>query len=74
MSDRRHRHNGRSDRRWPPDTVMARAFLIALGRWLAAHHDDLDATIMLPTGTVTAEQLGQVLRALERARQAEASS
>ena len=52
-----------------PDTVMSRAFMRALADWTLVHHEDADATVMLPTGRVTAEQLIQVLRALEAARQ-----
>ena len=65
-------HRRRWHQHWAEhNTPMCRAFLVALGRWLAAHHDDRDAEITLPTGTVSAEELGRVLRALERARQAE---
>ena len=67
MSDRRRHHQ---HRHWGAgDTVMAHAFLLALGRWLARHHHDPSAVITLPTGCVSAEELAQVLLALERARQ-----
>ena len=64
MSDRRrrrHHHWGESD------TVMTSAFLIALGRWLARHHNDPNAVVTLPTGTAGAQEHGAVLRGLERA-------
>lgn len=62
-----HRRQYRERAAWP-DTVMSRAFLIALTKWAIAHHDDLTTTITLPIGRVTSEQLVQVLGALERAR------
>lgn len=52
-----------------PDTSMARAFLIALTKWAIAHHGDADAKIMLPVGIVGIDDLMNVLRALEKARQ-----
>ena len=48
---------------------MARAFLIALTKWAIAHHGDADAKIMLPVGIVGIDDLMNVLRALEKARQ-----
>ena len=65
----RRRLSGERTASWP-DTTMARAFLVALARWAIAHHDDGSATIMLPTGAATAEELMRVLRALETARRA----
>lgn len=62
-------HRGYRERATWPDTVMSAAFLAALARWTLVHHDDVEATVMLPTGRVTAEQLIQVLCALEAARQ-----
>jgi hypothetical protein len=49
---------------------MCAAFLRALATWVIAHHDDADARTMLPTGSVDAVELAQVLRALEIARRA----
>lgn len=64
-----HHHRRHGERATWPDTQMSRAFLMALTKWAITHHDDLDITITLPTGRVTGEQLVQVLRALEKARQ-----
>ncbi len=62
-------HHHRVDRHWTQyDSPMCRAFLDALVRWAAAHHDDETAHTVLPTGTVTAAELVSVLRALERAK------
>jgi hypothetical protein len=61
----RRRRNG-----WP-STTMADAFLVALGKWVLLHHEDDGAVVVLPTGYVTAAELVQVLRGLEKARQAE---
>ena len=47
---------------------MVCAFLDALVKWAAAHHDDETAHTVLPTGTVNAAELMTVLRALERTR------
>ena len=63
---RRHHHSARA--LWP-DTTMAHAFLISLTRWALTHHDDFDAKVVLPIGVVSAEELINVLRALERSRQ-----
>jgi hypothetical protein len=63
----RRRRDERTGSSWP-DTDMANAFLRALAHWALLHHDDGNATIMLPTGSATAEELMRVLRALETAR------
>jgi hypothetical protein len=47
---------------------MCRAFLVALARWVTAHHADPGAQIVLPTGVVNAGELALVLRGLEAAR------
>ena len=52
------------------DTSMCRAYLVALARWVIAHHDDADARVVLPVGIVGVEELTKVLRGLEVARQA----
>jgi NUMOD4 motif-containing protein len=53
-----------------PDTTMARAYLIALTKWALTHHENLKARVTLPIGVVGAEELLNVLRALEKARPA----
>jgi hypothetical protein len=70
MSGReRHQHRRRH---WAQqDSPLCTAFLVALGRWVSAHANDPTAQVVLPTGWVGAEELMTVLRALERARQAE---
>lgn len=66
-----HRRPPRPSRHWAAvDTPMCAAFLRALATWVIAHHDDADARTMLPTGSVDAVELAQVLRALEIARRA----
>ena len=57
-----------------PDGPIARAYLIALARWAAAHHTDDNATVMLPIGRVSAPELLKVLRALEAARRGRAAT
>jgi hypothetical protein len=47
---------------------MCRAFLVALARWVSAHHADPGAQITLPTGVVSAGELTLVLRGLKVAR------
>ena len=71
MSGRaRLRHRRQAPRQWPAiDTPMCAAFLRALAAWIVAHHDDRDATVILPTGRAGVEELARVLRGLERARQ-----
>jgi hypothetical protein len=51
-----------------PNTTMANAYLIALTKWALAHHENLEARVTLPVGVVGAEELLNVLRALEKAR------
>lgn len=64
-------HHRQPAERWSDhDTSMCRAYLAALGRWVMAHHDDVDAKVVLPVGIVGAEELMRVLHALEIARQA----
>jgi hypothetical protein len=62
----RRRHGERA--LWP-DTSMARAYLIALLKWAATNHEDVDARVVLPVGVVGADELLNVLHALEKARQ-----
>ena len=69
VSGQHSRNHCHFERRAWPDTQMSRAFLIALGRWLLAHHDDVEARITLPIGVVGGEELTNVLRALERAQE-----
>lgn len=64
-----HRRRRHSERALWPDTTMASAFLIALTKWAIAHHNDADAKITLSVGVVGAEELMNVLHALEKARQ-----
>jgi hypothetical protein len=47
---------------------MACAYLIALTEWARTHHENLEARVTLPIGVVGAEELLNVLHALERAR------
>jgi hypothetical protein len=63
-----HHHRYREGASWP-DTSMARAYLIGLTKWALTHHDDIDAKVTLPVGVGGAEELLNVLRALEKARQ-----
>lgn len=63
-----HSHRRPSKRALWPDTMMARAFLIALTKWAITHHDNIDAKITLPVGIVGAGEVLKVLRALEKAR------
>jgi hypothetical protein len=51
-----------------PDTALSRAFLAALTKWAVVHQNNPDARITLPIGTVSAQELAKVMRALERAR------
>jgi hypothetical protein len=62
-------HHQNGERAFWPDTVMARAYLIALLKWAVTHHEDVDARVTLPVGVVNANELLNVLRALEKARQ-----
>jgi hypothetical protein len=64
----RNRHQYRERALWP-DTSMARAYLVALLKWAAANHEDASARVVLPVGVVNANELLNVLRALDRARQ-----
>jgi hypothetical protein len=66
---RTHRRGWRSEHALWPDTTMAGACLIALTKWAIAHPNDADAKITLPVGVVGAEELMNVLHALEKARQ-----
>jgi hypothetical protein len=52
-----------------PDTSIARAYLVALLKWAATNLEDVDARVVLPVGVVNANELLNVLRALEKARQ-----
>lgn len=63
-----HRQHRRRERALWPDTMMARAYLIALTKWALTHHENIDARVTLPVGVVGAEELLNVLRALEKAR------
>jgi hypothetical protein len=66
-----HRHHRR--RHWAEyDSSLCAAFLRALMRWISAHANDPTAQVVLPTGRVGVEELTNVLRGLERARQATA--
>lgn len=69
MSNRiNHRH--RRGSHWSKhETTMCLAFLRALGEWVTVHQDDPTAQVTLPTGVATAEELTNVLRALEKARE-----
>jgi hypothetical protein len=69
MNGRTYRHRRRGERAVWPDTTLARAYLIALLKWAGTHHEDVDAKVTLPVGAVGVEELLNVLRALERARQ-----
>jgi hypothetical protein len=72
VTGRIHHHRRRPAERWPNhDTSMCRAYLIALARWVIAHHGDTGAKVVLPVGVVDAEELMKVLRGLEVARRAE---
>jgi hypothetical protein len=51
-----------------PNTSMSVAFLDALIEWTARHVHDSTATVVLPVGTANVGEVGQVLRALDRAR------
>jgi hypothetical protein len=63
-----HRHQyGERASSWP-DTVMSRAFLVALARWAMAHHNDNNARAVLPIGAVGAKELSRVLRGLAAAQ------
>jgi hypothetical protein len=62
----RHRRHGERSR-WP-DTTLACAYLTALTKWAVTHHEDPAAFVTLPIGVVVADELLNVLRALERAR------
>jgi hypothetical protein len=64
-----HHHRRHREHALWPDTSMARAYLIALLKWAAANHEDIDARVVLPVGVVGADELLNVLRALDRARQ-----
>jgi hypothetical protein len=64
-----HHHRRHRERALWPDTSMARAYLIALLKWAAANHEDVDARVVLSVGVVNANELLNVLRALDRARQ-----
>jgi hypothetical protein len=52
-----------------PDTQIACAYLTALTKWAQIHHQNLNAKITLPIGVVGVDELMNVLRALEKARQ-----
>jgi hypothetical protein len=69
-SPRRQSHRGA---RWPYDTVLCGAYLLALVNWAARHVSDTSATITIPTGRVTATELMRVLAALDGARRERAS-
>ena len=61
-------HRQRPPRHWAAnDSALCAAYLRALARWAVLHHDDGNATIMLPTGAATAAELARVLRAIEAA-------
>ena len=62
------RHRPRNKRAPWPDTPMAHAFLIALAKWVLTHRDDVDAKVTLPVGVAGAEEVLNVLHALETAR------
>jgi hypothetical protein len=53
----------------PYDTTLASAYLAALAAWAARHQTDPEVTVMLPVGLAAADEVAQVLRALNRARQ-----
>lgn len=53
---------------WGADTVMDRVYVNALAVWTARHYADAEARITIPTGYVTAAELGKVLRGLVRAK------
>ena len=66
-------HHRRRRRHWAEhDSSFCTAFLAALARWISAHANDPTAQVVLPTGRVGVEELTNVLRGLERARQATA--
>jgi len=46
-----------------PDTAISNAFLRALAHWAARHVGAAD-TIAIPTGTVGADELARILRAI----------
>ena len=64
MTGRTHRHRRHGERWSDRDTSMCKAYLVALGRWVLTHRED--AVVVLPTGYATAEELVNVLRALEK--------
>jgi hypothetical protein len=67
-----HLRHQRRRRHWAEqDSPMCAAFLVALGRWILAHANDPKAQVVLPTGPAGVEELTNVLRALEKTRQAE---
>jgi hypothetical protein len=51
-----------------PDTAMAQAYLTALVAWVRRHMNDSAAKVVLPVGLATAAEVGQVLRAFDRAQ------
>jgi hypothetical protein len=53
-----------------PDTQISCAYLIALTKWAQTPHKNPEAKITLPIGVVDVDELMNVLRALEKARQA----
>lgn len=68
----RRTHRSRRGSHWAEhNSPICIAFLVALGQWVSAHANDPDAQVVLPTGRVGVEELVSVLRALEKARQAE---
>jgi hypothetical protein len=59
-----HREAAPSQARPPwPDTAVSNAFFRALAHWAARHVGGAD-TIAIPTGTVGADELTRVLRAI----------
>jgi hypothetical protein len=68
MSGRNTHHRRR--RHWAEyDSLLCAAFMRALARWISVHANDPTAQVVLPTGRVGVEELTNVLRRLERARQ-----
>lgn len=60
----RERKNRRAENLRKPRTLLADAFWRALVRWSVRHANDADTPISIPTGTVTAGELAQVVCAL----------
>jgi hypothetical protein len=56
-------HHRRHRRALWLDTSMARAYLVALLKWAATNHEDVDAKVVLHVGVVNASELLNVLRA-----------